>query len=90
MVEPPCSNFRVITANFWVSKFLGFLRGPVSRVPWHTVNLLIFAAMNFRVLCLDCHFTVIHFRVSDSSLITYIEDLTQVVISYEMSLWRIK
>ena len=26
MVEPHCSNFRIITAMFWVSKYLGILR----------------------------------------------------------------
>ena len=26
MVKQPCSNFRVITANLWVSKLLGVLQ----------------------------------------------------------------
>ena len=34
-VKPPCSNFRVITANFWVSEFLGFLRYK----PWALISL---------------------------------------------------
>ena len=50
-----------------------------------TVNLLIFAAVSFCKLCLDSHFAVINFLVSVSSFITYIEDLTRVIISYEMT-----
>ena len=30
MVKQPCANFRVITANFWMSELLGVLRYTTS------------------------------------------------------------
>ena len=38
-----------------------------------TVKLIIFAAINFHVFPLDCHFAVINVRVCHSSLIRYNE-----------------
>ena len=38
---------------------------------FHAVNLLIFMAINFRVLSIECHFTMINFRVCFSSPIVF-------------------
>ena len=130
MVKQPCSNFRLITANFWVSEYLGFLRyqmclamlltylfnlsfrivstiqlessvtsvplvtmvkqrgdpevtarnvlAPSLRLPtsmsvfmFVTVNLLLFTAINFPALPMECLFALINFHVSLACFISF-------------------
>ena len=60
MVKQPCPNFRVITANLWVSEFLGVLR-YITSITLSLVSELISVSypnyVRLRVKCIEGVFT---------------------------------
>ena len=56
MVKQPCANFRVITANFWVSELLGVLRCTTSITLSLVFELISVSYPNYvrlRVKCIE-------------------------------------
>ena len=54
MVKQPCPNFRVITANFWVSEILGVLRYITSITLSLVSELISVSYANYVRLSLKC------------------------------------
>ena len=52
MVKQPCPNFRVITANLWVSEFLGVLR-YITSISSELISVSYPNYVRLRVKCIE-------------------------------------